>query len=273
MEAIIRLEGVTFAYPRQHLPVLKNFNLEIAPGSFTAIIGRNGSGKSTLAKTFNALLLPTLGTVWVKGLNTADPRHTLKIRSTVGMVFQNPDQQLVYPIVEDDIAFGPENLGLDPEEIRCRVDRALEAVDMSAYRLRAPHLLSGGQRQRLAIAGVLALQPQCMVLDEPASMLDPHGRRELMKLIERLHHQGMTIILSTHCMEDAARAERILLLEQGNIIADACPADLFAQQMDLPPLDLPFAVELAQSLRQNGLNIPRDIIEPTTLVECLCQYN
>ena len=221
MEPILRTEHLTFTYPGEEHPSLGDLSLEIARGSFVAILGHNGSGKSTLAKLFNAILLPTGGKVYVDGMDTADENNLLSVRATVGMVFQNPDNQIVANVVEDDVAFAPENLGVPPQEIRTRVDAALRQVGMYDFRLHAPHLLSGGQKQRVAIAGVIAMQPKCIVLDEPTAMLDPQGRREVLDTICRLNReQGMTVVLITHYMEEAeALADRIGIMKDGKLLA------------------------------------------------------
>ena len=273
-EAIIEIEQVVFSYVREeggeNIPALDGVDLEILEGSFVAVIGPNGSGKSTLAKCFNALLLPEKGRVRVRGMDTGDDERVWDIRKTVGMVFQNPDNQLVSSIVEDDVAFGPENLGVDPAEIRERVDAALRSVDMYEHRKKGPHLLSGGQKQRIAIAGVLAMESECIVLDEPTAMLDPSGRREVMEIIRRLHARGKTIVLITHFMEEAAQADRIVVMEKGRIAFDGTPGELFTHSGDLQDLDMPFAVQLAARLRKRGIDVPEDAISEMDLVEFLC---
>ena len=224
MDNIIKIENLTFEYLRDedqmNLKAIEDVSLEIERGSFTAIIGKNGSGKSTLAKNLNGLLLPTEGVVYVGGFDTRDDKHIWDVRQTAGMVFQNPDNQLVSAIVEDDVAFGPENLGIDPAEIRRRVDKALEDVNMGKYKKKAPHLLSGGQKQRVAIAGVVAMKPQCIIFDEPTAMLDPRGRDEIMAIIDELHEEGITVILITHFMEEAVRADRVIIMHEGKILMD-----------------------------------------------------
>jgi energy-coupling factor transport system ATP-binding protein len=273
-EAIIEIEQVVFSYVREeggeNIPALDGVDLEILEGSFVAVIGPNGSGKSTLAKCFNALLLPEKGRVRVRGMDTGDDERVWDIRKTVGMVFQNPDNQLVSSIVEDDVAFGPENLGVEPAEIRERVDAALRSVDMYEHRKKGPHLLSGGQKQRIAIAGVLAMESECIVLDEPTAMLDPSGRREVMEIIRRLHARGKTIVLITHFMEEAAQADRIVVMEKGRIAFDGTPGELFTHSGDLRDLDMPFAVQLAARLRKRGIDVPKDAISEMDLVEFLC---
>ena len=220
-DSILKIENLVFEYLQyedgEKVSAVNNVSLEIERGSFTAIIGRNGSGKSTLAKNINALLLPTSGIVYVDGIDTRDEERVWELRQIAGMVFQNPDNQLVSTIVEDDVAFGPENLGVMPEEIRRRVDEALNSVGMYEYRKRAPHLLSGGQKQRVAIAGTIAMRPECIVFDEPTAMLDPSGRREVMEIIRKLNGEGITVLLITHFMEEAAEADRVVIMDQGSI--------------------------------------------------------
>lgn len=275
-DAIIKIEQLDFAYEREEggeqIPALRGVDLSIRKGSFVAVIGQNGSGKSTLAKCLNALLLPGGGAVYVKGMNTADGAAVWEIRKTVGMVFQNPDNQLVSSIVEDDVAFGPENLGVEPALIRRRVEESLRSVDMYEHRKKGPHLLSGGQKQRVAIAGVLAMESECIVLDEPTAMLDPSGRREVMEIIHRLHDRGKTIILITHFMEEAAQADRVVIMESGRVVFDGTPREVFtsAAQLQSQHLDMPFAVQMAASLRLQGMDIPPDIIDDQGLVDFLC---
>lgn len=278
MEKIIRIENLTFEYTRgeEEPPVqaIKGMSLDIERGSFTAVLGRNGSGKSTLAKNLNGLYLPSGGRIFVKEWDTADDDHVWDVRQTAGMVFQNPDNQLVSSIVEDDIAFGPENLGVEPGEIRERVDRALKAVDMYKFRKKAPHLLSGGQKQRIAIAGVVAMGPECIIFDEPTAMLDPKGRDEIMSIIKELHNQGITVILITHFMEEAAAADRIVVMDEGNILLDGTPEEVFARDEVLreASLEVPLAVEIAGYLRNRGIAVPENIITDEGLVEFICQY-
>ena len=251
---------------------LDGVNLSVEQGSFVAIVGSNGSGKSTLAKHLNALLLPSEGEVRVCGMLTSDPENTWEVRRRCGMVFQNPDNQLVSSVVEDDVAFGPENLGVDPKEIRRRVDDALNAVGMYEFRKKGPHLLSGGQKQRIAIAGVLAMQPECIVFDEPTAMLDPSGRAEILSIIRDLHEQGKTIILITHFMEEAAQADRIVVMEKGRPILDETPAALFshAEKLEALNLQLPFAASMAHKLKAQGIAVPEGIITSERLAEVLC---
>ncbi|MDD4445284.1 MAG: energy-coupling factor transporter ATPase [Eubacteriales bacterium] len=275
-QPIIQIEQLDFAYEREEggerIPALSGVDLSIFEGSFVAVIGQNGSGKSTLAKCLNALLLPGGGAVYVKGMDTKDDASVWEIRKTVGMVFQNPDNQLVSSIVEDDVAFGPENLGVEPSQIRRRVDEALQSVDMYEHRKKGPHLLSGGQKQRVAIAGVLAMESECIVLDEPTAMLDPSGRKEVMEIIHRLHQQGKTIILITHFMEEAAQADRVVIMEKGHVVFDGTPKEVFtaASKLESQHLDMPFAVQMAARLRKRGMNIPHDVITDQGLVEHLC---
>ncbi len=278
MDPIIRMVDLVFRYKGEDNlsedPAVDHVNLQLSPGSFTAVIGRNGSGKSTLAKNINGLLIPTEGVVYVKGMDTTDPEKIWEIRQSAGMVFQNPDNQLVSSIVEDDVAFGPENLGVEPGEIRKRVDESLYAVNMYEERKKAPHLLSGGQKQRIAIAGVVAMRPECIVFDEPTAMLDPHGRREVMDIIRKLHGEGITIVLITHFMDEAAKAERVVIMDKGKILMDGVPEEVFteAETIRKMGLDVPFAVDLAHKLRGRGIPVPAGIIEDEEMVDFLCQY-
>lgn len=273
MDEMIRIDDLVFEYKRDDqlmtAHAVDHVDLEIKRGSFTAIIGKNGSGKSTLAKNINALLLPSSGAVYVKGFNTADESKLWEIRQTAGMVFQNPDNQLVSSIVEDDVAFGPENLGIDPGEIRKRVDDSLYSVNMYEERKKAPHLLSGGQKQRIAIAGVIAMRPECIILDEPTAMLDPHGREEVMEIIQKLNEEGITILLITHFMDEAAKADRVIIMDEGKVVLDGTPASVFrhAEEIKALGLDVPFAVELAYRLRKQGLDIPENIISTEEMVD------
>ena len=237
--------------------------LSIEPGTFTAVLGHNGSGKSTLAKHFNAILLPTSGRVLVDGMDTADEENLLRVRGTVGMVFQNPDNQIVANVVEDDVAFAPENLGVEPQEIRRRVDEALKQVGMYKYRTHAPHLLSGGQKQRVAIAGVIAMRPKCIVLDEPTAMLDPSGRREVVSTALKLcREQGITVVLITHHMDECIDADRLLVMSGGHVIADGKPKDVFAQRalLESEGLAVPVTTALLQDLRAEGLDVQTDVL-------------
>lgn len=278
MEKIIRVQNVSFAYSREEgsepVKAIDGISFEIEAGSFTAIIGKNGSGKSTLAKNLNGLLLPTEGDVLVADYNTKDDAHIWDVRQTAGMVFQNPDNQLVSAIVEDDVAFGPENLGVDPQEIRQRVDQALEAVNMGQFKNKAPHLLSGGQKQRIAIAGVVAMKPRCIIFDEPTAMLDPKGRKEIMAIIDELHREGITVVLITHFMEEAVRADRVMIMHEGKILLDGTPAEVFSQGALIKSvnLDVPPIVELADELRAVGISVPDEIITEEEMVAYVCQY-
>ena len=252
--------------------VLDDVSFTVKKGSFVALLGHNGCGKSTLAKHLNAMLLPLGGSVLVKDMDTVDEKNVYAIRSTVGMVLQNPDNQLVSTIVEEDVAFGPENLGVPPSEIRERVDAALQAVNMYDYRLHASHKLSGGQKQRVAIAGVLAMNPECIVLDEPTAMLDPVGRREVMETICRLHReQDMTVVLITHYMEEAVLADRVVVMEQGKMVMDGTPREIFSQAEKLKnmQLDVPQPTELAHLLCKDGICVPTDILTVEECVEML----
>ena len=277
-EPIITIDNLIFSYIREEgkdsVNAVDGVSLQIEKGSFTAILGKNGSGKSTLAKNLNGLLLPTEGAVYVAGFDTRSEDHVWDVRQTAGMVFQNPDNQLVSAIVEDDVAFGPENLGIAPEEIRRRVDKSLEAVNMGKFRKKPPHLLSGGQKQRIAIAGVVAMKPQCIIFDEPTAMLDPKGRQEIMEIIRELHEEGITVILITHFMEEAAEAERVVVMHEGKVLLDGTPAEVFSQQelIQSVNLDVPLAVELAAHLRARGIAVPKNIISTEEMVEFLCQY-
>ena len=278
MENIIKIDNLYFQYPHgedeEPKLAIKGVNLEIEEGSFTAIIGQNGSGKSTLAKNLNGLLLPSKGAVYVSGMDTRDEDKIWDIRQTAGMVFQNPDNQLVSAIVEDDVAFGPENIGIDPVEIRARVDEALDAVKMGKYKRKAPHLLSGGQKQRIAIAGVVAIRPRCIIFDEPTAMLDPRGRKDIMEIIEKLHREGITVILITHCMDEAVKADRVVIMNKGEILLDGTPEHVFSQDelIRSARLDVPMAAEIAIYLRENGIDVPPEVVTAERLKEFVCQY-
>lgn len=253
---------------------LKDVDVTIYKGEFVAIIGTNGSGKSTLAKHFNVLLTPSEGTVKVLGMDTQDPAHIWDIRQHVGMVFQNPDNQIVAAVVEEDVAFGPENLGIEPSEIRRRVDEALKAVNMSQYALHAPHLLSGGQKQRIAIAGVLAMKPDCIILDEPTAMLDPRGRKEVLDTVRRLNkEEGITVVYITHFMEEAAVADRIVVMKNGVKLQEGTPRQIFEQVDTLKQLglDVPVAAEVASELIKRGHALPKGIIMNEELGDVLCR--
>ena len=244
-------------------------DLDVEPGQFIAILGHNGSGKSTLAKHINALLVPSEGTVWLDSMDTKDDTHLWDIRQEAGMVFQNPDNQIVASVVEEDVGFGPENLGLDPLLIRERVDDALNDVGMYQHKDKAPHLLSGGQKQRIAIAGTIAMRPSCIVFDEPTAMLDPSGRRDVMEIIKKLNAEGITIILITHFMEEAAEADRVVIMDGGKIIMDGTPEEIFAHPDKIREvnLDVPVAVDIADKLRKKGINVPQNIISTEELAE------
>ena len=265
---IIKTENLHFTYDGDELETLHGVSLEIEEGSFVAILGHNGSGKSTLAKLFNGILLPTEGRVLVDGVDTSHEERLLDVRRTVGLVFQNPDNQIVANVVEDDVAFAPENLGVEPAEIRRRVDEALRTVGMYEYRLHAPHLLSGGQKQRVAIAGVLAMQPRCVVLDEPTAMLDPVGRREVVATVTRLcREKGMTVMLITHHMAECIGADRLIVMSEGRIVADGTPREVFSQVELLRSegLAVPATTELIYELRRDGFELPLDAL---TVDEC-----
>ncbi len=278
MSNLITTENLSFTYPasgeRLALPVFEDLNIRIAEGSFTAIIGPNGCGKSTLAKHFNAVLLPSGGKVWVDGLDTADEELLLDIRRQIGMVFQNPDNQIVANVVEEDVAFAPENLGVPSPEIRQRVDKALKIVGMYEYREHAPHLLSGGQKQRIAIAGVLAMQPRCIVLDEPTAMLDPRGREEVVSTISRLNReQGITVVLITHHMDETVGADRVVVMHEGGILLDGSPREVFSQVDALRKagLDVPQTVDLLNELRKAGWDLPLDALTPEECAEAIAK--
>ncbi|HAQ40586.1 MAG TPA: energy-coupling factor transporter ATPase [Clostridiales bacterium] len=274
VENIIEMANVKYKYDKEDSTYAVNgVNLNIRKGEFTAIIGHNGSGKSTLAKLINSILLATEGKIYVKGMDTADDSKLWDIRQAAGMVFQNPDNQLVATIVEEDIAFGPENQGVEPSEIRRRVDDALNAVGMYEYRKRPPHMLSGGQKQRIAIAGILALNSDCIILDEPTAMLDPSGRKEVMYTLKKLNENGKTILLITHYMDEAVQADRVVIMDKGSIKLDGTPKEVFRNIAEIKKfgLDVPQVTELAQELSEEGLNIPPDIIEVKELVDLLCQ--
>ena len=266
VDPIIKTEDLRFSYttPEGESPVvLDGVELNIEKGSFVAVLGHNGSGKSTLAKHMNAILLPTGGTVYVSGVPTTDEGRLLDIRRTVGMVFQNPDNQIVANVVEEDVAFAPENLGVAPEEIRRRVDDALKAVGMYEFREHAPHLLSGGQKQRIAIAGVIAMQPECIVLDEPTAMLDPIGRADVLRTVKQLNREkGVTVVIITHHMDEAAQADRLVVMAKGKVVADGTPKEVFQNVEGLKAVGLtvPDTTELLHQLRQAGLDVPLDAL-------------
>ena len=279
MEDIICVEHLAFSYPalegQTGVPVFEDLNLTIRQGSFVAVLGTNGCGKSTLAKHFNSILLPSGGKVYVDGIDTSDLGRIMEVRRCVGMVFQNPDNQIVANVVEEDVAFGPENLGVAAPEIRRRVDKALKQVGMYEYREHAPHLLSGGQKQRVAIAGIIALEPKCIVLDEPTAMLDPRGRADVMQTVEKLNREkGITVVLITHHMDEAAQAQRVIVLDKGKVAADGTPKQVFAQVEMLHKLGLaaPDSVELCWALRQKGFDLPLDALTPEECAQALYDW-
>ena len=274
-EKFFELDHVTHVYQSgtgERHEALRGVTLSIAAGEFVAVLGANGSGKSTLARHLNALLLPSEGTCLVCGWDTKDEAHRWDIRQEVSMVFQNPDNQIIAAVVADDVAFGPENLGIPPAEIRKHVQDALVLVGMESYAQAAPHLLSGGQKQRIAIAGAIAMQTHCLVLDEPTAMLDPRGRGEVLRAVQKLHEeQGMTIVYITHFMEEAIAADRIVLMDAGQVVMDGTPRAIFAQpeQVRALGLEVPLAADLAQRLRQGGRDLPQDILTDEELLHCL----
>ena len=276
-QTILETKDLHFRYDEEEGPspvVLDGVDLQIEEGTFVAVLGHNGSGKSTLAKHMNAILLPTGGKVYVDGMDTADEEKLMDIRRTVGMVFQNPDNQIVANVVEEDVAFAPENLGVPPEEIRRRVDDALKAVGMYEYREHAPHLLSGGQKQRVAIAGVIAMQPRCIVLDEPTAMLDPIGRSEVLKTIKELNRtSGVTVVLITHHMDEAAQADRLVVMSKGKVIADGAPREVFKQVEALKEVGLtvPETTELLWELRKAGVDVSLDALSDEECAQELYQ--
>ena len=279
MSDIISVENLAYTYPglddQPGVAVFTDLNLKIQEGTFVAILGTNGCGKSTLAKHFNSILLPSGGKVYVCGLDTSDELKLMKVRRNVGMVFQNPDNQIVANVVEEDVAFGPENLGIASPEIRHRVDKALKQVGMYEYREHAPHLLSGGQKQRVAIAGVIAMQPKCIVLDEPTAMLDPKGRREVIETVGQLNREkGITVVLITHHMEEAAKADRVVVLHKGKVAADGAPKEVFSQVELLHQLGLaaPESVELCWEMRKQGFDLPLDRLDPKECAQTLYDF-
>ena len=278
MNTMIECKNLVFKYTasenQEEKIAINDVNLQITEGEFIAILGHNGSGKSTMAKHMNALLIPTDGKMLVNKMDTSDMNNLWNIRETAGMVFQNPDNQLVATIVEEDVAFGPENLGVPPEEIRKRVDEALERVGMSEYKKHAPHLLSGGQKQRIAIAGILAMQPKCIIFDEPTAMLDPSGRKEVLDTIIDLNRNyGITVILITHYMDEAAKADRIVVMDKGKLILDGKPRDVFSnvEKMKNIGLDVPQVTELSYELQKVGINIDTRILDVNEMVNAICQ--
>lgn len=271
---LIEIQNVSYAYEDAAAKALNNVSLTINDGEFVAVVGHNGSGKSTLAKHLNALLLPTEGKVLVDGMDTADEADTLSIRQRVGMVFQNPDNQLVTTIVEEDVAFGPENIGVPGNEIRARVDRALAAVGMEKYAHSAPNMLSGGQKQRIAIAGMLAMQPKVLVLDEATAMLDPKGRRDIIDLVTKLHKEnGITVVMITQYMEEAIGADRVAVMSGGELILEGTPKEVFSQDELLHKhrLDVPVMQQLANRLNAHGANLPKSILSVEEMAQAICQ--
>ena len=281
---MVKTKDLTYEYVRvletdhgtkeEKVAALKNVNIEINKGDFVAVLGHNGSGKSTFAKHINALVQPTGGTLWVDDMDTKNDELVWEIRQTAGMVFQNPDNQLVATVVEEDIAFGPENMGVEPKEIRKRVDEALATVRMSEYATHTPSKLSGGQKQRIAIAGVLAMKPKCIVLDEPTAMLDPVGRRDVMETIERLNREeGITMILITHYMDEAVRADKVFVIDDGDLVMQGTPTEIFSQVETLQKygLDVPQVTEVAYLLRKEGVELPADILTIEEMVGAICQ--
>ena len=279
MKEIIKTEHLAYTYPGVEdtpgVAVFTDMNLSIEEGTFVAVLGTNGCGKSTLAKHFNSILLPTGGKVWVCGIDTSDDDRLMAVRRNVGMVFQNPDNQIVANVVEEDVAFGPENLGIASPEIRHRVDKALKQVGMYESREHAPHLLSGGQKQRIAIAGVIAMEPKCIVLDEPTAMLDPRGRREVMETIGRLNKEkNITVVLITHHMDEAAKADRVVVLHKGKVAADGTPKEVFSQVELLHNIGLasPESVELCWEMNKQGFTLPLDKLEPEECAQTLYDW-
>lgn len=276
MENIIKVDNLIFEYTSDETTyrAIDDFNLDIKKGEFVAIIGHNGSGKSTLSKNLNAILVPTSGDINIKGMNTKDEKYLWDIRQTAGMVFQNPDNQIVATIVEEDVAFGCENLGIPSEEIRLRVDEALKNVDMYDFRERQPHLLSGGQKQRVAIAGIIAMRPECIIFDEATAMLDPSGRQEVMNTIKRLNKEyNITVLHITHFMEEAVEADRVIVMEKGKLALEGSPREVFSNVARLKEigLDVPYMTELAHLLKEDGLDIRDNILTVDEMVGELCQ--
>lgn len=274
-DTIIKFDNVSFAYELEDEGVVNavnDFSLEVPEGQFLAVLGHNGCGKSTVAKLINGILVPNKGKVTVEGMDTSDEEKTVDIRKTVGMVFQNPDNQIVATIVEDDVAFGPENLGVEPSEIRKAVDSALKAVGMYEFRKREPHRLSGGQKQRVAIAGVIAMNTKCIVMDEPTAMLDPQGRKEVMDTVMKLNKEfGITVILITHYMDEAVKADRVVVMDGGRIAIDGTPKEVFknVERMKKLGLDVPQATELAYRLRKKGFKLPDNILDENECAEAI----
>lgn len=284
MEEMIKTENLTYEYKTTYeengksitkkSTALENVNLSIEKGSFVAVLGHNGSGKSTFAKHINALLKPSSGTIWIEGMDSSDESKLWDIRQTAGMVFQNPDNQIVATVVEEDVAFGPENLGIPRDEIIKRVDLALKCVSMEEYRKNEPARLSGGQKQRVAIAGVLAMKPDCIVFDEPTAMLDPEGRKDVMDTIKKLNkEENMTCVLITHYMDEAVQADRVIVIDEGHIVMDGTPREVFVQVGKVKEygLDVPQATEIAFELRKRGIDIPADIMTAEEMVGAVCR--
>ncbi len=274
-DTIIKFDSVSFAYESEDEEIVNavnDFSLDVPAGQFLAVLGHNGCGKSTVAKLINGILVPNKGRVTVEGMDTSDEEKTIDIRKTVGMVFQNPDNQIVATIVEDDVAFGPENLGVEPAEIRKAVDNALKAVGMYEFRTREPHRLSGGQKQRVAIAGVIAMNTRCIVMDEPTAMLDPQGRKEVMDTVMKLNKElGITVILITHYMDEAVKADRVVVMDGGRIAMDGTPKEVFrnVEKMKKLGLDVPQATELAYRLRKKGFKLPDNILDENECAEAI----
>ena len=277
MSNIIEIKNVTYNYTEEEIEytAVDDVSLDIEKGSFTVILGHNGSGKSTLAKMMNGLNKPTKGDIFVDGINTKDEETDILVKRKVGMVFQNPDNQLVASIVEEDVAFGPENLGLEPKVIRERVDEALKSVGMYEFKDSTPHRLSGGQKQRIAIAGVIAMQPECLILDEPTAMLDPKGRKEIVETVLRLNKElGITVVLITHYMEEAEKADRVLVMNDGKFIADGKPKEIFSNVSLLKSvgLDVPQTTELLYMLNNNGMAVPTDVLSIEEAANVIATY-
>ncbi len=279
-EDMIKCEKLSFKYTTDEENgvvekyAIKDIDLTVKKGEFLVVLGHNGSGKSTVAKHMNALLIPSSGTIYVDGLDTKNEENVWTVRSKAGMVFQNPDNQMVATIVEEDVAFGPENLGIDPKEIRKRVDESLEKVGMSEYKRHAPHLLSGGQKQRVAIAGILAMQPECIIFDEPTAMLDPSGRREVLENIKEINKEhGITVVLITHYMDEAAQADRVVVIDGGSVVLEGKPKQVFSNvgKMKSLGLDVPQVTEIVYELNKKGFNLDKEILNVDEMVDALCQ--
>ena len=284
MDLMVKSENLKYEYKRtfengnethtETVVALNGVSIEIERGSFVAVLGHNGSGKSTFAKHINALIKPTEGTIIVDGYDTANDEFIWNIRQSAGMVFQNPDNQIVATVVEEDVAFGPENIGIEPKEIRRRVDAALENVGMAEFKKHTPSKLSGGQKQRIAIAGILAMKPKCIVLDEPTAMLDPIGRRDVIETVKRLNkEEGITIVLITHYMDETVGADKVIVIDNGNVVMQGAPREIFVQVETLKKygLDVPQATEIAYNLRRLGIDIPADILTADEMVGAVCQ--